>query len=373
LASLSLPAFLNPETREFDYQELYRSTRIFIRALNRVIDINQYPLESARRSNFRHRPVGLGLQGLADVFCLMGVRFGSPESKVINRRIAETMYFGAMTESHALTQEMNMTVGAVVGPYPSIDENGGAPIRHGIFQFEMWKSDFEGTANPDGWKPDPDLGWDWETLRAKIMRDGVRNSLTIAAMPTASTSIIMGNVESFEPYYGMIYVRSTKSGEFYQICRPLVDELIRRKLWQVETNPATGKTYIPLKDRIMAENGSIQNILEIPEDIRKVFVCITDIKLKDLTEMARDRGIFTDQSMSLNVHFKTKDNMMADILKYTMFAWKMGLKTISYYTRTIQQLAALNFTGNSVKDSVKDTVKDAVKDSVKDDCLVCSA
>lgn len=350
LSSLSLPAFVDVENKSFNYQELFKATRVFLRALDRVIDVNAYPLESARKSNMLHRPVGLGVQGLADVFCLMGVRYGSDASKRINRDIAETMYFAAMTESHALAVQL--------GPYPSIDFNGGAPIRHGIFQFDMWKDDFKGTDNPDGWKPNPALGWDWESLRTKVMRDGVRNSLTIAPMPTASTSIVLGNVESFEPYYGMIYVRSTKSGEFYQMCRPLIEELIKRKIWVASVHPTTGKSYIPIKDRIMAEHGSIQNIEEIPQELKDVFVSVMDIKLKDITEMARDRGVFTDQSMSLNVHFRNKDNMTIDLLKYMLFAWRLGLKTISYYTRTIQDQAALNFTGNSVKEK---------------ECLTCSA
>ena len=353
---------MDRKTKQFNYQKLYESTRVFIRALDKVIDVNQYPIESAELSNRRHRPVGLGIQGLADVFCLMGMRFGSKESKVVNRNIAETMYFAAMKESHALTRVLGPD-GQPVGPYPSIDENGGAPIRHGIFQFDMWKDDFKNTSNPDGWKPDPVLGWDWEGLRADVMRDGVRNSLTTTAMPTASTSQILGNVESHEPYYGMIYVRGTKTGEFLQMCRPLVEELVKRGLWTVEAHPVTGKNYIPIKDRIIAEQGSIQNIKELPEDIREVFVGVMDIKLSDITDMARDRCVFTDQSISLNVHFKNKTNMMPSLLQYTMYAWKLGLKTLSYYTRTIQDLAALNFSGAKMKE---------IKEK-ETDCTMCSA
>lgn len=341
LASLSLPAFVTPD-KTFDYVALSNATRVFVRALNRVIDINHYPLESARLSNMRHRPMGLGVQGLADVFCRMNLRFGSAEAKVVNRRIAETMYFAAMTESHLLAIEE--------GPYPSIDENGGAPIRHGIFQFDMWKDELK------DFKPDATLGYDWEELRSKVVKDGVRNSLLIAPMPTASTSIILGNIESFEPYYSMMFVRSTKSGEFFQMCRPLVEELIRRGLWEVTMDPKTKKSIIPIKEKIMASNGSIQDIAEIPQDMKDVFVCITDIKLKDLTEMARDRGLFTCQSQSLNVHFRNKENMKTDLLRYMLFAWELGLKTISYYTRTIQSLAALNFTGNTMKKMEKDCV-----------------
>lgn len=355
LASLSLPSFVNAETREFDYAQLYATTRVFVRALNRVIDINRYPVIEAERSNRRHRPLGLGVQGLADVFCLMRLRFGNDASKRVNRRIAETMYFAALCESHALTQVLGPT-GEPVGPYPSIDENGGAPIRHGLFQFDLWEPDFRHTDQPDGWRPDPELKWDWEGLRARVKKDGVRNSLLIAPMPTASTSIVLGNVESFEPYYGMIYVRSTKSGEFYQMCRPLVEELIRRDLWKAVPHPDTGQSFIPLKDQILLAGGSIQTLPNVPDDLKEVFVCITDLKLKDLTDMARDRGVFTDQSMSLNVHFRNKDDLMPDLLHYMLYAWKLGLKTISYYTRTIQTLSALNFTGKSLKEEAACTV-----------------
>ena len=355
LASLSLPSFVEPSSRTFNFTKLYESARIFTRALNRVVDINMYPIESARVSNMRHRPLGLGVQGLADVFCLMNIRFGSVESQKINRDIAETIYFAAMTESHAMAVES--------GPYPSIDENGGAPIRHGIFQFDLWKDDFANTSDPNGWQPNPKLGWDWADLRVKVMRDGVRNSLTTTAMPTASTSAIMGNTESFEPYYGMIFIRSTKAGEFVHMCRTLVEKLVARGLWSVEYNPDTEKSTIPLRDKIIANRGSIQSILEIPEDIRQVFVTIQDIKLQDLTLMARDRSVFTDQSISLNVHFKNKDNMMPSLLKYMTFAWKLGLKTISYYTRTIQASEALNFTGSAAKTAL----------SKGDECTMCSA
>jgi len=351
LASVALPSFVDRETLTFDHQALYKTCRIMVRALNQVIDRNYYPVPEAERSNLRHRPVGLGIQGLADVFCYMRIRYGSPESQQLNRDIAETMYFAAMTESHAATQEIDPETKAPVGPYASIDENGGAPIRHGLFQFDLWADDFKNTDNPDGWKPNPALGWDWEGLRVKVMADGVRNSLLMAQMPTASTSQILGNLESFESYYGVMFVRRTKVGEFYQYCRPLIEDLVRLGLWRAEVHPETKKMYIPLKEKIKAANGSIQGLAEIPQELKDLYVTLQDISLKDFTTMARDRGVFTDQSMSLNVHFKNKNNMMPKLLKYDIYAWKLGLKTSSYYTRTIQDLAVLDFTGTHVKDT----------------------
>lgn len=344
LASLSLPAFVDKKTGEFDYASLERSTRIFTKALNKVIDVNYYPVKEAENSNMWNRPIGLGVQGLADVFVKMRLPFTSDQAKSINRNIAEVMYFGAMSESHALAVKE--------GYYPSMLKNGGAPISKGIFQFELWKPDFVGTENPDGWKPDSKLNLDWEGLRANILKPrsdgtptGVRNSLVICKMPTASTSCIMGNTECFEPYFGMIYVRRTKAGEFFQYCRPLIEDLIRLGLWKTEIHPGTKKPYIPIKEKIKEAQGSIQNIPEIPEDLKKIYVTVFDLKLSDLTIMARDRAIFTDQSESLNVYFKNTDNMMPKLLQYLIFSWKLGLKTSSYYCRTLQQTEALNFSG----------------------------
>jgi ribonucleoside-diphosphate reductase alpha chain len=345
LSSLSLPAFVNPKTGEFDYQDLYKTSRIVTRATNRVIDVNIYPVPESKNSNKKHRPIGVGVQGLADVFLLMRLRFGSPESQIVNRKIFETIYFAAMKESHALTQEIDPTTGEKVGPYSSIDDNGGAPIRHGIFQFDMWQKDFEGTENPDGWKPDPELGWDWEGLRVDVKRDGVRNSLVVALMPTASTSQILGNTESFEPYFGMMYVRRTKSGNFILYCRPLIEELIKRGLWKTEIDPKTKKPHIPMKEKIILHRGSIQNIAEIPEDMKEIYVNVFDVKTRELTDMARDRSVFVDQSLSLNVYFKNEDNLMPKLLQYDLYAWTLGLKTGSYYVRTQQSLESLDFTG----------------------------
>ncbi len=342
LASLSLTAFVNRTTGEFDHVACANSTRIFTKALNRVIDRNYYPVETARRSNMRHRPVGLGVSGLANAFVLMRIKFGGPESKRVNRQIAETMYFAAMTESQRLTEELDPETRKPVGAYPSMFDNGGAPIAHGKFQFDLWEDDFRHTADPDGWKPDARLGYDWETLREKC-KAGVRNSLLIARMPTASTSQIIGNVEMFEPYYGMIFSRMTKAGEFPQMCRYLVDDLIALGLWKTEVHPEKGHSYIPMKNKILAGNGSIQKIDEIPQEIKDIYVTAFDIKLNDLMEMSRDRMVFTCQSESFNVNTKNSDNMKKKMLQYYLRAWELGLKTSSYYFRTLQEKVTAKF------------------------------
>jgi ribonucleoside-diphosphate reductase alpha chain len=348
LASICLPRFVVPsvdngkEVLEFDYQKLYDVCRTVVRSLDLVIDKNYYPVPEAERSNRRHRPIGLGVQGLANVFTKLKLPYDSPEAMLINRRIAETMYFAALTESHTLAVECR--------PYPSIDENGGAPIRHGVFQQEMWE---------DPPEPDPELGWDWEGLRAKVKRDGVRNSLLRADMPTASTSQIMGNTESFEPNFSNIFTRKTMAGEFFCVNEDLVKTLIELDLWHFEKHPVTGEMINNMKERIVANRGSIQNIPEIPDDVKKIFRTVMEIPLENLTLMARDRAVYIDQSSSLNVHFANKDNMMPEMTEYHCFAWKLGLKTGSYYTRTIQDTHAL-------------TVGEAIKQEVEV-CETCSA
>jgi ribonucleoside-diphosphate reductase alpha chain len=315
LASIGLPSFFvsNP-VPSFDFLKLYDVVRAITRALNRVIDANHYPIESARRSNMRHRPIGIGIQGLADLFALMRLPPDSEGARLLNLRIAETMYFAALEESHALAVSD--------GPYESIDENGGAPIRHGTFHWELCNRYDESGAKC---VPDPELGWDWEALRKKVVRDGVRNSLLIAHMPTASTSCIMGFQESFEPFYSNVYVRKTKSGEFLQINPHMVRNLIEAGIW----SPA-------LLEKIKANGGSLQGLKDIPAELQALHQTTGDLSLKTLTLLARDRGYYVDQSMSLNVHFKDDDpNRTESFVKYLCGAHKLGLKTAAYYTRTI--------------------------------------
>lgn len=348
LASLALSMFVDEKTRTFNFDKLQEVTAIMIRALNKVIDRNYYPVQTAHRSNMRHRPVGLGVQGLADAFIKMRLPYGCPEAIQLNRDISETMYFAAVTTSHQLACEVDPSTDQPYGPYPSIDDHGGAPLRQGIFHFELCRDDFKESKDPEGWRPNPKLGYDWEDLRVKVMRDGTRNSLLLANMPTASTSQILGNQESIEPFYGAMFVRRTKAGEFYQYCTPLIRELSDLGLWRTEYHPVTGKIYIPLKEKIKANRGSLQGITEIPEDLRQLYLTIGDIPLQTQVTMARDRGLFIDQSQSFNVHFRNKDNMMPSMLKYMIFSWKLGLKTGSYYVRTLQDLDVLNFTGTNV-------------------------
>jgi ribonucleoside-diphosphate reductase alpha chain len=342
LASISLPSFVNRKTLDFDYAKLYEITRIMIRNLNKIIDRNYYPTKESERSNKRHRPLGLGVQGLADTFCLMKIRFGSDESRKVNRRIFETMYFAALTESNALTREIDPNTGQMVGPYPSMYENGGAPISHGIFHHEMM-----------GIGIDKELEWDWESLREKVKKEGIRNSLLIALMPTASTSQILGNTECFEPFTSMMYVRKTKHGEFFVYCKYLIDELHKRGLWKSEINPITKESYIPMKELIKKHNGRIQDIQEIPQDIKDVFVTVQDISLKDLTKLAHERSAFIDQAQSLNVYFKNDDNMMSKMLKYFAMAWRLKMKNGCYYVRTIGSRSAIDFSAELINENNK--------------------
>ncbi len=355
LASLSLPAFVDEsDPTKYRFDLLAQTTKIFIKALNRVIDTNAYPTPEAKRSNTLHRPVGLGIQGLALVFVKMNMEFGKAASKKLNKQIAEVMYYAALQQSHEEALRINPDTGKPFGPYESWSWNGGCPLSHGIFQNDMWKEDCERVGEPDAWKPDPELNLDWETLRKDIMRDGVRNSLLIAHMPTASTSNILNNPESFEPYYSMIFTRKTKEGEFFQMCEPLVEELIKHGLWNVEAHPETKASYIPMKKKIISNGGSIQNIEEIPEEVRKVFVGVYDVSIKDLAIMSRDRSIWCCQSESLNIYMKNQDDQNSKLFKYIMYADNLGLKTSIYYARWLQNQAALNFTGNSEK--IEDTI-----------------
>ena len=334
LASVSLPSFVDSDCTTFDYAELHRVSRRMVRNLDKVIDTTFYPVPEARVSNTRHRPVGLGIQGLANVFSRMSLAFDSPEAAVINRRIAETMYHAALTESHALAVEK--------GAYPSIDENGGAPVRQGRLQQDLWDGDLP--------PPDEVLAFDWHTLRTNIKRDGVRNSLLVAHMPTASTSQILGNVESFEPFFAHVFTRKTKAGEFFCYNRDLVRDLKACGAWTVHTDPETREESVPMMQTLLRNAESIQSVDSIPLHVRRAHRTLRDLSLNTLTLMARDRCIYVDQSSSLNVHYRNADNMMVPMTKYLCYAWKLGLKTGCYYTRTIQSIDALDFTGRCTED-----------------------
>jgi len=305
LASLALPRFVSESG--FDHQRLYEITYIVTRNLNRVIDNNFYPVEEAKTSNFKHRPVGLGVQGLADVFILLKEPFDSPTARKLNTEIFETIYFAALSASNDLAKAH--------GPYESY---AGSPVSQGVLQFDMW-----------GVTPSP--RWDWAALRAKIADHGVRNSLLLAPMPTASTAQILGNNECFEPYTSNLYSRRVLSGEFTVVNQHLLRDLMARGLWTPE-----------IRNQIIAYNGSVQNIPEIPVDLKMLYRTSWEIKQRSLIDMAADRGAFIDQSQSFNV-FVTDPNY-GKLSSMHFYGWKKGLKTGMYYLRTKAAVDAIKFT-----------------------------
>ncbi len=307
LASIALPKFVTADG-SFDHQKLYEITKVATRNLNKVIDINYYPVEEARNSNMRHRPIGIGIQGLADVFMLLKQPFDSAASRQLNKEIFETIYYGAMETSMELAMEH--------GPYETFK---GSPVSKGIFQFDMWG------VSPDSGR------WDWFELKQKVRKHGVRNSLLVAPMPTASTSQILGNNECFEPYTSNIYTRRTLSGEFIVVNKHLMNDLISLGLWDER-----------MKNMIMAANGSIQNIPNIPEDIKERYKTVWEISQKAIIDMSADRGAYVCQSQSLNVHLM--DANFGKMTSMHFHAWKKGLKTGMYYLRTKAATDAIKFT-----------------------------
>ncbi|MBA4152719.1 ribonucleoside-diphosphate reductase subunit alpha [Flavobacterium sp.] len=313
LASISLPMFI--ENGKFDHQKLYDVTKRVTRNLNRVIDRNYYPVPEAENSNMRHRPIGLGVQGLADAFILLRLPFTSDEAKQMNQDIFETLYFAAVTASMEMAKEE--------GPYSTFK---GSPISQGEFQYNLW-----------GLK-DSDLSgrWDWDSLRKEVVEHGVRNSLLVAPMPTASTSQILGNNEAFEPYTSNIYTRRVLSGEFIVVNKHLLEDLVNLGLWN-DT----------LKQEIMRHNGSVQNIEIIPQDIKDLYKTVWEMSMKDIIDMSRQRGYFIDQSQSLNLFMEGAT--YAKLTSMHFYAWQSGLKTGMYYLRTKSAVDAIKFTLNNDK------------------------
>lgn len=308
LASIALPMFVKND--EFDHKQLYKTTKQVIRNLNKVIDRNYYPVKEAENSNMRHRPVGLGIQGLADAFIMLRLPFTSDEAKKLNQDIFETLYFAAV--------ESSMELAKVEGPYSTYE---GSPISKGEFQYNLW-----------GLK-DKDLSgrWDWSKLRGKVKKHGVRNSLLMAPMPTASTSQILGNNEAFEPYTSNIYTRRVLSGEFIVVNKHLLKDLVALGLWNDD-----------VKDAIMRANGSVQNIDIIPDDIKELYKTVWELSMKDIIDMSRQRGYFIDQSQSLNLFMEGAT--FAKLTSMHFYAWKSGLKTGMYYLRTKSAVDAIKFT-----------------------------
>jgi ribonucleoside-diphosphate reductase alpha subunit len=307
LASIALPKFVT-EDGKFDHQKLYEITKVITRNLNKVIDVNYYPVEEARNSNMRHRPIGIGVQGLADAFILLRMPFDSQEARGLNKDIHETIYFAAM--------EASMELSKLNGPYESFK---GSPVSKGIFQFDMWG------VTPDSGR------WDWEQLKREVKQNGVRNSLLLAPMPTASTSQILGNNECFEPYTSNIYTRRTLSGEFIIANKHLMKDLISLGLWS-ET----------MRQKLVAANGSIQGIAEIPQNIKDIYRTVWEIPQKAIIDMSADRGAYICQSQSLNIHL-TNPNF-GKLTSMHFYAWKKGLKTGMYYLRSTAAADAIKFT-----------------------------
>lgn len=308
LASIALSRFVH--NGAFDHAQLSAVCTVVVKNLNKIIDLNYYPVPEAKRSNTRHRPIGMGVQGLADTFALLGYAFESAKARQLNQDIFETIYFASCTASMELAKEQ--------GHYATFR---GSPMSQGLFQFDLW----------DDATPYTSGRWDWETLREQIKVHGTRNSLLIAPMPTASTSQIMGNNECFEPFTSNIYVRRTLAGEFVCVNKHLTRDLISLGLWSTT-----------MKDRIIAENGSIQSIVEIPSDTRAVYKTVWEISAKCLIDLAADRGRFIDQSQSLNVHMI--DATFSKLTSMHFYAWKRGLKTGMYYLRTQAAADALQVT-----------------------------
>jgi len=313
LASISLPMFI--ENGKFDHEALYNVTKRVTRNLNKVIDRNYYPVKEAENSNMRHRPVGLGVQGLADAFIMLRMPFTSDEAKKLNQEIFETLYFAAVTASMEMAKEE--------GPYSTFE---GSPMSKGEFQYNMW-----------GMKDEELSGrWDWASLRKEVVEHGVRNSLLVAPMPTASTSQILGNNEAFEPYTSNIYTRRVLSGEFIVVNKHLLEDLVKLGLWNED-----------LKQEIMRHNGSVQNIDKIPQDLKDLYKTVWEMSMKDIIDMSRQRGYFIDQSQSLNLFMQ--DANYSKLTSMHFYAWQSGLKTGMYYLRTKAAVDAIKFTLNNDK------------------------
>ncbi|WP_316845409.1 ribonucleoside-diphosphate reductase subunit alpha [Pedobacter psychrodurus] len=348
LASLALPRFVI--NGAFDHQKLYDVTYQATLNLNKIIDHNFYPVQEAENSNMRHRPVGLGVQGLADAFILMRLPFESDEAKRLNKDIFETIYFASMTASHDLAVKN--------GPYQTFK---GSPLSKGKFQFDLWN------VTPDSGR------WDWNALRKKVVKDGVYNSLLVAPMPTASTSQILGNNECFEPYTSNIYTRRVLSGEFVVVNKHLLKDLVALGLWNND-----------MKNQIILANGSVQAIDSIPDYIKELYKTVWEIKMRNIIDMAADRGAYICQSQSLNLFINAPNTSKLTSMHF--YAWEKGLKTGMYYLRTQAASQAVKFTvenqgGKAIEavipaemtqDQVAEEIVDGPVCSMEEGCISCS-
>ncbi len=341
LASLALPKFITEEGT-FDHDKLFEVTYQATLNLNKIIDENYYPVEEAKNSNFRHRPIGLGVQGLADAFILMGYPFESEEARALNREVFETIYYAAMTASKDLAK--------AEGPYETF---AGSPASKGIFQFDMWNVT-------------PTNRWEWDVLKEEVKTYGIRNSLLLAPMPTASTAQILGNNECFEPYTSNIYTRRVLSGEFIIVNKHLLKDLVKEGLWNKE-----------MRQKIMASNGSIQNINEIPQRLKELYKTAWEISQKAIIDQAADRGAYICQSQSLNIFMENAN--FGKLTSMHFYGWEKGLKTGMYYLRTKAATDAIKFTidKNVVQEVKTQTIEEqqaAIACSLDDpeNCEMCS-
>ena len=306
LASLALPKYVTEE-KTFDHDKLFEVTYQATLNLNKIIDENFYPVEAAKNSNLRHRPIGLGVQGLADTYILMGFPFESDDAKKLNKEIFETIYYASMTASKDLSKEL--------GPYSTYE---GSPVSKGIFQ-------------PDMWGVTPSTRWEWNVLKEEVLKYGVRNSLLLAPMPTASTAQILGNNECFEPYTSNIYTRRVLSGEFIIVNKHLLKDLVKAGLWNKD-----------MRQKIMTANGSVQNIKEVPQNLKALYKTAWEISQKAIIEQSADRGAYICQSQSLNIFMENAN--FGKLTSMHFYGWEKGLKTGMYYLRTKAATDAIKFT-----------------------------
>jgi ribonucleoside-diphosphate reductase alpha chain len=348
LASIAIPMFVEVNkdgVKFFNHKKLFKITKKITKNLDTVIDRNYYPVKEAENSNFRHRPIGLGIQGLADAFILLRLPFTSDEAKKLNQEIFETIYFAAVTASVEMAK--------VKEPYSTFK---GSPMSNGEFQFNMWgvsENDLSGR-------------WNWSDLRKEVVKNGVRNSLLVAPMPTASTSQILGNNEAFEPYTSNIYTRRVLSGEFIVVNKHLLEDLVELGLWNNE-----------MKEDIMRANGSVQHIDVIPQELKDLYKTVWEMSMKDIIDMSRQRGYFIDQSQSLNLFMQ--DANYSKLTSMHFYAWKSGLKTGMYYLRTKSAVNAIQFTISKEKKEETPLTATELKEMLiasqnnPDDCEMCGS
>lgn len=351
LASIALPKMVTipggrvksreKNLREYDFQKLYDVAYQTTLNLNQVIDVNWYPTKETEKSNMRHRPIGIGVQGLADTFALMGIPFESDEAKKLNKDIFETIYFASMTASMDISKKvrkeaMKLTLAGseelseTFGAYSTFS---GSPLSEGQFQFNLWEIDESELSGM----------WDWSKLRKSVMKYGVRNSLLLAPMPTASTAQILGNNECFEPYTNNLYKRNTLSGEFVVVNRHLVEDLIDLGIWNDE-----------MRIKLIQSSGSVQTISNIPDDIKAVYKTVWEMKASSLIDMSADRGAFICQSQSMNLFIR--DANVGKLNKALFYGWKKGLKTGMYYLRSNAKSEARKSLGVDTSESVQEEV-----------------